>query len=143
MCGNRSPLLLLVQPAQQQKLFKTRIENALKSSLRKPKSTTMKLAFGLCGCQEENTRGRELGEIDEDCGEPNYRNGIENLSVQIHLEMPLPTSSFVVSVDEWKTIRSGGAEIGNWLLNLDSLEFVDQIGHNIPFLELEECDRNS
>ncbi|CAL5424628.1 unnamed protein product [Camellia sinensis] len=145
-------VLLLVQPGQE-KLFKTLIENALKSSLKKPKSTTMKLAFGLCGCQEENTRGRELGEIDEDCSEPNYRNGIENSSVKIQLEMPLPTSSFVVSVDEWQTVQSGGAEIGNWLLNSDSLEFIDQIGHNtfkgvykgkrVGIEKLKGCDKGN
>ncbi|CAK7330475.1 unnamed protein product [Dovyalis caffra] len=119
-------VLLLVQ-AGQEKSFKARIENALKSSVKKSKSTTVKLPFGLCGCQEENTKGN-FGEIEEDPCEQNCRNGIENSNVKIQLEMPLPTSSIVVSVDEWQTINSGGDEIGKWLLNSDNLEFIDQIG---------------
>ncbi|XP_059660899.1 uncharacterized protein LOC132307218 [Cornus florida] len=121
-------VLLLVQSGQE-KLFKTRFENALKSALKKPKPTAMKLPFGLCGCQESN-RGKELGEIEEDCGEQNYRNGIENSNTKVQLQMPLPTSSFVVSVDEWQTVQSGGEEIGKWLLNSDNLEFIDHIGPN-------------
>lgn len=120
--------LLLVQPGQD-RFFKTRVENALRSAVKKPKSTTMKLPFGLCGCQEESTGGRDIGEIEEDCSEPYYRNGAENPNGKIiQLQMPLPTSSFVVSVDEWQTVKSGGDEIGNWLLNSDNLEFIDQTG---------------
>ncbi|KAG6761199.1 hypothetical protein POTOM_034400 [Populus tomentosa] len=119
-------VLLLVQ-AGQAKSFKARIENALKSSVKKSKSTTVKLPFGLCGCQEENTRGN-FGDIEEDPCEQNFRNGIENPNVKIQLEMPLPTSSIVVAVDEWQTINSGGDELGKWLLNSDNLEFIDQIG---------------
>ncbi|XAR60767.1 hypothetical protein NMG60_11034264 [Bertholletia excelsa] len=120
-------VLVLLQPGQE-KLFKARIESALKSALKKPKSTTMKLPFGLCGCQDENTRARELGEMEEDSSEPGYRNGNENSSVKIQLQMPLPNSSFVVSVDEWQTVQSCAEEIGKWFLNSDSLEFTDQIG---------------
>ncbi|KAL6967721.1 hypothetical protein U1Q18_033530 [Sarracenia purpurea var. burkii] len=143
---------LLVQPGQE-KLFKTRIENALKSAVKKPKSTTMKLPFGLCGCQEESTRGRELGEIEEACSEPNYRNGIENLNVKIQLQMPLPTSSFVVLVDEWQTVQSGGDEMGKWLLSSDGLESIDQIGPNafkgvykgkrVSIEKLKGCDKGN
>ncbi|KAF2296842.1 hypothetical protein GH714_008030 [Hevea brasiliensis] len=122
-------VLILVQ-AGQEKSFKTRIESALKSAIKKPKPTAVKLPFGLCGCQEENTRGRDFGEIEEDSSEQNYRNATENLSAKIQLEMPLPTSSFVVSVDEWQTIQSGGDEIGKWLLNSDNLELMDQTGPN-------------
>ncbi|EOX90625.1 Kinase superfamily protein isoform 2 [Theobroma cacao] len=122
-------ILFLVQPAQD-KLFKSHIENALKSAIKKPKMTTVKLPFGLCGCQEENTKGRDFGEIEEDAIEQTHRNGIENSNTKIQLQMPLPTSSFVVLVDEWQTIQSGGDEIGKWLLNSDNLEFVDQIGPN-------------
>ncbi|KAF2290255.1 hypothetical protein P3X46_028052 [Hevea brasiliensis] len=122
-------VLLLVQ-AGQEKPIKTWVESALKSAMKKPKPTAVKLPFGLCGCQEENTRGRDFGEIEEDPSEQNYRNGTENLSVKIQLEMPLPTSSFVISVDEWQTIQSGADEIGKWLLNSDNLEFIDQIGPN-------------
>lgn len=122
-------VMLLVQSGQE-KMFRTRIENALKSSLKKPKSTSMKLPFGLCGCQEENTRGRGLGEIEEECGEQNYRNGIEYSGPKLQLQMPLPNTTIVVSVDEWQTVQSGGDEIGKWLLNIENLEFIDQIGPN-------------
>ncbi|KAJ0084913.1 hypothetical protein Patl1_31034 [Pistacia atlantica] len=118
-------VLLLVQ-AGQEKSFKSRIENAIKSSIKKPKQTSVKLPFGLCGCQEENAKGRDFGEIEEESGEENFRSGVENLNMKIQLQMPLPTSSFVVSVDEWQTIQSGGEEIGKWLLNSDNLEFIDQ-----------------
>ncbi|XP_015874572.2 uncharacterized protein LOC107411490 [Ziziphus jujuba] len=126
--GSTLGIVLLLVQAGQEKSFKTRVENALKSAIRKPKPTSVKLPFGLCGCQEENTRGRELGEIEEDVGEQNIRNGIDNSSHKVQLQMPLPTSSFVVSVDEWQTVQSAVDEIGKWLLNSDNVEFVDQIG---------------
>ncbi|EEF35778.1 protein kinase, putative [Ricinus communis] len=145
-------ILLLVQ-AGHEKSFKNRIENALKNAIKKPKQTTVKLPFGLCGCQEENTRGRDFGEIEEDPNELSYRNGTENLNVKIQLEMPLPTSSFVVSIDEWQTMQSGGDEIGKWLLNSDNLEFVDQIGPNsfkgvykgkrVGIEKLKGCDKGN
>ncbi|XP_021909948.1 probable LIM domain-containing serine/threonine-protein kinase DDB_G0287001 [Carica papaya] len=122
-------IILLVQ-AGHEKLFKIRIESALKSAIKKPKPTSVKLPFGLCGCQEENTRGREFGEIEEEPTEQSYKNGIENLNMKIQLQTPLPNSSFVVSVDEWQTIVSGADEIGKWLLNSDNLEFIEQIGTN-------------
>ncbi|KAM7496413.1 hypothetical protein LguiA_020827 [Lonicera macranthoides] len=140
-------VLLLVQSGQD-KMFKTRIENALKSSLKKPKPTSMKLSFGLCGCQEENTKGRELGEIEDDCNEQNY-----NTKVQVQIQLPLPTSSIVVSVDEWQTVQAGGDEIGKWLLNPDNLEFIDQIGPNtfkgvykgkrVGIEKLKGCDKGN
>ncbi|KVI11180.1 Protein kinase, catalytic domain-containing protein [Cynara cardunculus var. scolymus] len=127
-------ILLLVQSAQE-KLFKSQIENALKSALKKPvKSSAMKLPFGLCGCQEEGTKGREFGEIEDDSNEQSYRNGIENLSSsssKVKLQLPLSSSSIIISVDEWQTVQSGADEIKKWLLNPDSLEFIDQIGVNI------------
>ncbi|KAG8633865.1 probable LRR receptor-like serine/threonine-protein kinase At1g12460 [Manihot esculenta] len=145
-------VLLLVQ-AGQEKSFKTRIESALKSAIKKPKPTAVKLPFGLCGCQEENTRGRDFGEIEEDSSEQNYKNSAENLSAKIQLEMPLPTSSLVVSVDEWQTIQLGGDEIGKWLLNSDNLELIDQIGPNsfkgvykgkrVGIEKLKGCDKGS
>ncbi|KAJ6754959.1 PROTEIN KINASE SUPERFAMILY PROTEIN [Salix purpurea] len=144
-------VLLLVQ-AGQEKSFKARIESALKSSVKKSKSTTVKLPFGLCGCQEENTKGN-FGEIEEDSCEQNCRNAIENSNVNIQLEMPLPTSSIVVSVDEWQTINSGRDEIGKWLLNSDNLEFIDQIGPNsfkgvhkgkrVGIEKLKGCDKGN
>lgn len=145
-------VLLLVQ-AGQEKSVKTRIENALKSAIKKPKTSAVKLPFGLCGCQEESTKGIDFGEIEEEPGDQSYRNGVENLSTKIQLQMPLPTSSFVVSVDEWQTIQSGGDEIGKWLLNSDSLEFIDQIGPNsfkgvykgkrVGIEKLKGCDKGN
>ncbi|KAJ0020650.1 hypothetical protein Pint_32482 [Pistacia integerrima] len=145
-------VLLLVQ-AGQEKSFKSRIENAIKSAIKKPKQTSVKLPFGLCGCQEENTKGRDFGEIEEESGEENFRSGVENLNMKIQLQMPLPTSSFVVSVDEWQTIQSGGEEIGKWLLNSDNLEFIDQIGPNsfkgvykgkkVGIEKLKGCDKGN
>ncbi|KAI5334078.1 hypothetical protein L3X38_024211 [Prunus dulcis] len=52
----------------------TMIEIALKSAIKKPKPSTVKLPFGLCGCQEEKTNGREVGDIEEDIGQQNYSN---------------------------------------------------------------------
>ncbi|XP_010535354.1 PREDICTED: fibroblast growth factor receptor 2 isoform X3 [Tarenaya hassleriana] len=123
-------VVLLVVQSGQEKLFKARIENALKSAVRKPKLTSVKLPFGLCGCQEQNTRLGELGDVEEESIESSYRLGIENSNTRIQLQMPLPSSSFTVSVDEWQTIQSSCDEIGKWLLNSDYLEFGDQIGPN-------------
>ncbi|CAJ2652621.1 unnamed protein product [Trifolium pratense] len=122
-------VVLLVVRSGHEKLVKTRVENALKFALKKPKNNAVnvKLAFGLCGCQEENFKGRELGEIGEDSGSGKE---FENSSQKIQLQMPLPTSSFIVSVDEWQTIKSGGDEIAKWLLNADMVEFTEQIGPN-------------
>ncbi|KAJ4840510.1 hypothetical protein Tsubulata_000449 [Turnera subulata] len=145
-------VLILVQ-AGQEKSFKTRIESALKSSIKKPKPTTVKLPFGLCGCQDENTKCRDFGEIEDDPSEQNYRNGFENSNLKIQLDKPLPTSSFVVSVDEWQTINSGGNEIGKWLLNSENLEFADQVGPNsfkgvykgkrVAIEKLKGCDKGN
>lgn len=146
-------VLLLVQ-AGQDKLLKSRVENGLKASMKKPKmSTVKKLPFGLCGCQEENSRGKDFGEIEEIVCEQNYRNGVENSNAKIQLQMPLPSSSYVVSVDEWQTIRSGGDEIGRWLLNSDNLEFIDQIGpysfkgtykgKKVAIEKLKGCDKGN
>ncbi|GKV08412.1 hypothetical protein SLEP1_g20042 [Rubroshorea leprosula] len=145
-------VLLLVQ-AGQDKLFKSRVENALKSAMKKSKTSTVKLPFRLCGCQEENSKGQDFGEIEEETGEQLYRNGIENSNAKIQLQMPLPTSSYVISVDEWQTILSGGNEIGKWLLNADSIEFIDQIGTNsfkgvykgkrVAIEKLKGCDKGN
>ena len=52
-------VLLVVLPGHD-KLVRTRVENALKFAMKKPKTGAVKLPFGLCGCQEENSKGREL-----------------------------------------------------------------------------------
>ncbi|VFR00430.1 unnamed protein product [Cuscuta campestris] len=116
-------VLLLVQQIDQERIFRTRIENALKSALKKPKNK--KLPFRLCGCQEQNTPGREFGEVeDEDCGQPTYRTARDDTSP----EAPLHSFSFIVSVNEWQTVQSSGNEIEKWLLSPDMLEFTDQLG---------------
>ncbi|CAJ2640356.1 unnamed protein product [Trifolium pratense] len=123
-------LLLVLSGVGQDKLVRTRVESALKFAMKKPKASVVKLPFGLCGCQEENFKGREFGEIEENCSGVYCGNGFESLSQKIHLEMPLPNSVFHVSVDEWQTILTDADEMQKWLLNSDSLEFSDQIGHN-------------
>lgn len=122
-------VMLTVQKGHE-KMFKTRIENALRLASKKPRNNPIKLPFGLCGCQEESTRGREFGEIEEDCnGDGNYRNGGgENADSRIQLQLPLPDDSIVVSVDEWQTVVSGRDEIGKWFLNYDAVEITDQVG---------------
>ncbi|XP_058110382.1 uncharacterized protein LOC131253418 [Magnolia sinica] len=120
-------VLVLVQTGQE-KLFKARIENALKSALKKPKAAAMKLPFGLCGCQEENAGGRCEIEIEDD-GQGRESTPDGGMHV-FRLQVPLPASSFIVSVDEWQTVRSGGDEIGKWLLNSDHVEFTDPTGPN-------------
>lgn len=124
---------LLVQ-AGHEKTFKARIETALRSAAKRPKpgGTTMKFAFGLCGCQDENGTAREEApETDEDSG-----SGENSGHNKAQLSMPLPSSKLVVSVDEWQTVQSSsggggdGDEIGKWLLNSDHLEFSDQCGPN-------------
>ncbi|CAH8280121.1 unnamed protein product [Arabidopsis lyrata] len=121
-------VVLLLDQSGQHNFFKTRVENALKVATKKPKPTSVKLPFGLCGCQEQNGGVGELGGVEEESIQHSNRLGIENLNSTIQLHIPLLSSSFAVSVDEWQTIQSGGSEIGKWLLNSDSFEFGDQIG---------------
>ncbi|KAI3866305.1 hypothetical protein MKW98_007960 [Papaver atlanticum] len=130
-CFTLGVVVVQVQSGQE-KLFKTRIDSVLKSAiLKKPKGTsTIKLPFGLCGCQEENNGVREIGPMFGN-EEQNYENiESENSMPNVQLECPLPSSSFVVSVDEWQTIQSGGDEISSWLLSSECVEFTDQIGAN-------------
>ncbi|KAG7549836.1 Protein kinase domain [Arabidopsis thaliana x Arabidopsis arenosa] len=122
-------VLLLVESGQE-KMFKIKVENALKSVVRKPKSTSVKLPFGLCGCQEQNAGVGEFGDVDVESIDQCYRHELDNLNTRIELQMPPPSSSFSVSVDEWQTIQSGGDDIGKWLLNSDDLEFGGQLGPN-------------
>ncbi|EOA13106.1 hypothetical protein CARUB_v10026116mg [Capsella rubella] len=121
-------VVLLLDQSGHESLFKNRVENALKVATRKPKPTSVKLPFGLCGCQEQNGGVGELGGVEEESIQHSNRLGIENSNSMIQLHTPLPSSSFAVSVDEWQTIQSGGNEIGKWLLNSDSFEFGDQVG---------------
>ncbi|CAJ1970666.1 unnamed protein product [Sphenostylis stenocarpa] len=146
-------VVLLVVQSGHDKLVRTRVENALKFAMKKPKTGAVKLPFGLCGCQEENSKGRDLLEIEEDNGDGYRGKEFENSSQRIQLQVPLPSSSFVVSVDEWQTIKSGGDEIEKWLLNSDSVEFVEQIGPNsykgvymgkrVGIEKLKGCDKGN
>ncbi|KAL5720966.1 hypothetical protein ACHQM5_013583 [Ranunculus cassubicifolius] len=149
-------VLVLVQSGQE-KFFKTKFENALMSGLKKSKVTTMKLSFGLCGCQEDNANGREMGEIQEDneeyTDEEYYQNGVQRSNGKLQVNTPLPESSYKLFVDEWQTVRSGGDEIGKWLLSSDLIEFTDQIGLNsykgvykgrrVAIEKLKGCDRSN
>lgn len=144
-------LQVLVQNGQE-KNFKSRMENVLKSASKKPKISNRKLPFGLCGCQEENGR-RDFGEIEEDFGDQSYRNSVERSTERIELSMPLSCSSIVVSVDEWQTVTGGVNEIGKWLLNSESVEFGDQIGvscfkgvykgKKVSIEKLKGCDKGN
>ena len=144
-------LQVLVQNGQE-KNFKSRMENVLKSASKKPKISNRKLPFGLCGCQEENGR-RDFGEIEEDFGDQSYRNSVERSSERIELSMPLSCSSIVVSVDEWQTVTGGVNEIGKWLLNSESIDFGDQIGvssfkgvykgKKVSIEKLKGCDKGN
>ncbi|GMH12784.1 hypothetical protein Nepgr_014625 [Nepenthes gracilis] len=138
--------------AGQEENFKIRIENALRSASKKHRQSTMKLPFGLCGSQEENGGVREFGEV-EDIEDHNYRNVTVHSNGMVELSMPLPSSSFVVSVDEWQTVKTDVGEIEKWLLNSDSLEFTDPIGPNsfkgvykgrrVVIEKLKGCDKGN
>ncbi|OIW00615.1 hypothetical protein TanjilG_21830 [Lupinus angustifolius] len=63
-------LLLVLSRASQDKPVRTKVESALKFAMKKTKTCFVKLPFGLCGCQEENSKKREHSmemdvEIDE------------------------------------------------------------------------------
>ncbi|MED6175108.1 hypothetical protein PIB30_075344 [Stylosanthes scabra] len=151
-------IVLLVVHQGQEKLVRTRVENALRFAMKKSKTSSVKLPFGLCGCQEEISKGRsELGEIEEDgSGDASscyMMRDFENSSQKIQLQVPLPSSSFVVSVDEWQTIKSGCNEIEKWVLNSDNVEFLEQIGPNsykgfyngkrVGIEKLKGCDKGN
>ncbi|OIW20180.1 hypothetical protein TanjilG_06568 [Lupinus angustifolius] len=146
-------LLLVLSGASQDKSVRTKVESALKFAMKKPKPSSVKLPFGLCGCQEENSKKREPGEIEEDNGNACYGNGFDKWSQNIQLQVPLPCSSFLVAVDEWQTIQSGGNEIEKWLLSADSLEFGELIGPNsykgicmgkkVAIEKLRGCDKGN
>lgn len=129
------------------------IESSLRGALKKPKQSGIKLAFGLCGCQEENGGCRDFVKIEENVADQDYRNKAKHSNLKVQLPVPLPASSFVVSVDEWQTVRSGGDEISKWLFNSDSLEFFEQIGFNsfrgvymgkkVVIEKLKGCDKGN
>ncbi|KAK4759120.1 hypothetical protein SAY87_020421 [Trapa incisa] len=109
---------LLLVPPEHETTFKNRVEDALKLAMKKPKPTAVKLSFGLCGCQDEGgSILREAGQVEAGMDEQ-----------KILLQMPLPDSSFIVSVNQWQAIQSSGDAIGRWLLSSDNLDLVNQIG---------------
>lgn len=143
-------VLLLVESGGE-KLFKNKVENALRSAVRKPKSTSVKLPFGLCGCQEQRAGGGEFGDVDEESVDQCY--GQDGPNTRIQLEMPTLNSKFSVLVDEWQTIQSGGDDIEEWLLSSDSVEFGDKLGPNsfkgvyrgkrVAIEKLKGCDKGN
>ncbi|XP_042415817.1 serine/threonine/tyrosine-protein kinase HT1-like isoform X2 [Zingiber officinale] len=107
--------------------FKALIETSLKAAIKKPKNNSMKLSLRLCGCQEESSRG-----IDEDAqfgAKDGQRPEAERLR-RAPLPNPLPMSSVVISIDEWQSIRSGGDDMGRWVLSSDEVELVERTGPN-------------
>ncbi|EPS59576.1 hypothetical protein M569_15228, partial [Genlisea aurea] len=104
----------------QERSFKIQIENALKLAAKKHKtSTTIKLSFGLCGCQDESPKLKEDYDVEEAGEIPNS---------EFQLETPLPQDSILVSVDEWQTVTTGEDDIRKWLLNQDLVEISDKTG---------------
>ncbi|KAH0888770.1 hypothetical protein HID58_051199 [Brassica napus] len=91
-------VVLLLDQSGQESLFKIRVENALKSVTRKPRptSTSVKLPFGLCGCQEQNGGVGELGGVEEESIQHGNRLGVESMNSVIQLQVPLPSSSFAI-----------------------------------------------
>ncbi|RZC02428.1 hypothetical protein D0Y65_017530 [Glycine soja] len=114
-------VVLLVVQSGHDKLVRIRVESTLMFAMKRPKTGAMKLPFGLCGCQEENSKGGELVEIEEETSDGYRGKEFQDSGQRIQLQVPLPSSSFVVLVDEWQTIKSGGDEIEKLLLNLRSL----------------------
>ncbi|GJN31173.1 hypothetical protein PR202_gb19537 [Eleusine coracana subsp. coracana] len=110
-------------------LFKNRIESALKSVVKKQRKNSggVKLPFGLCGCQEEGSRNFD----EESMFDPDDGQVLDNEPTRKpQLPTPLPQSSVFVSVDEWQTIRSGGEELGRWMIRSEEIEFIDWVGAN-------------
>ncbi|VVB13553.1 unnamed protein product [Arabis nemorensis] len=146
-------VVVLVVESGQENNFRTKVENALKSAVRKPKSTSVKLPFGLCGCQEHNAGVGEFGDLDVESIDQCCRQELENPNARIQLQMPPARSSFSVSVDEWQTIQLGGDDIRKWLLYSDNLEFSDQVGPNsfkgvyggkrVAIEKLKGCDKGN
>lgn len=122
-------VMIIVQSGNEE-LFKTRVEAALKSATKKQRKNSgggVKLPFGLCGCQEEGSRNFD----EESVFDPEDGQVLDNEPTRKpQLPTPLPQSSVFVSVDEWQTVRSGGEELGRWIVSSEEIEFVDWVGQN-------------
>ncbi|KAJ0979303.1 hypothetical protein J5N97_014777 [Dioscorea zingiberensis] len=113
---------VLVQPGNE-KLFKSRIDAALKSVSKKPRNAGVKLPFGLCRCQE--------GVCQNASENVDGGNGLETeMARRVQLPVPLAEESFSVVVDEWQTVRSGGDDLGPWLLSSDEVDIIEHTGPN-------------
>ncbi|XP_072998230.1 uncharacterized protein [Typha latifolia] len=120
-------VVMIIVPPGNERHFRSRVEAALRSAVKKPKSNGVKLPFGLCGCQEEGSKNYD----DDSQFDGDDVQTLDNEALRrIPLPNPLPESSLVVSIDEWQTIRSGGEEIGRWVISSDEVEFVDWVGSN-------------
>lgn len=117
-------VIVLIQPISKMH-FKSQIEVALKSAMKKPRTNGVKLPFGLCGCQDESLNHCEGdSRLDED-----DRHMFDDGSLREgKLLSPLPESSLVVSIDEWQSIQSSGQEIARWVISSDEVEFIDRVG---------------
>jgi hypothetical protein len=121
-------VMVLVQYGNEA-LFKNRVESVLKSVAKKQRRNSggVKLPFGLCGRQEEGSRNFD----EESMFDPDDGQVLDNESTRRpQLPTPLPQSSVFVSVDEWQTIRSGGEELGRWMIRSKEIEFIDWVGAN-------------
>ncbi|KAJ4883266.1 Protein kinase superfamily protein [Raphanus sativus] len=147
-------VVLLLIECGEEKLFKNKVESALKSAVRKPKLNSVKLPFGLCGCQEQKAGVGEFGDVvDEESIDQCYGQEFDGSNTRIQLEMPPLNSKFSVLVDEWQTIQSGGDDIERWLLSSDSVEFGDKLGPNsfkgvyrgkrVAVEKLKGCDKGN
>ncbi|KAK9727320.1 hypothetical protein RND81_05G273600 [Saponaria officinalis] len=130
--------------------FKTRLHNALtsaaassSSSSKKPKFTTPKLPFRLCGCQQHHPTPSD--------NDP--RNSVDHSNPPIHLTLPLSSSALLVSVDEWQTVRPASTESDTCLLTSDALDFTHHLrptsfkgfykANKVAIDKLKGCDKGN
>ena len=105
--------LLLIQSANE-KLFKIKVEAALHSAVKKPKSNaTVKLKFSLCGCKNQETENSGLEWRRHDRISPTSS-----------------PSSIFVSVDESQLVKCGAGEIQKWLISPEEVEISNRISPN-------------
>ncbi|XP_039128421.1 serine/threonine-protein kinase TNNI3K-like isoform X2 [Dioscorea cayenensis subsp. rotundata] len=136
---------VLVQPGDE-KVFKSRIDAALKLAGKKPRNAEVKFPFGLCGCHEGVCQNAQE---NGDGG-----NGLETeMACRVKLPVPLPEATISVIVDEWQIVRSDGDDVGQWLLSSNEVEIVEQAGLNsfrgshkgmrIHLKKLKGCERGN
>ncbi|CAN6467394.1 unnamed protein product [Victoria cruziana] len=122
-------VVTVLVPAGQERAFRYRVETALRSATRRPRQAAMRIALGLCGCQEENIKNPAECEIGN---EPAGRELPDSASDRSPLKASqMGGSSFSVSIDEGQNIRTGGEDLGQWLLNSDHVEVAEQLGSTV------------